>query len=80
VTKVADIEKALGIYDARQLYAAMKTVAWAITAAGPTALAVLHESRTDLAMLCGSTFLLVAGAGARSLERCFAARPEEPEG
>ncbi len=28
----------------------------------------IHESRTDLAQLCGATFLLLAGAGAYSLD------------
>lgn len=28
----------------------------------------LHESRTDLAQLCGSVFLLIVGAGACSLD------------
>jgi uncharacterized membrane protein YphA (DoxX/SURF4 family) len=35
---------------------------------------MLHESRTDLAMLCGAAFLLVAGAGAWSLDERFALR------
>lgn len=28
----------------------------------------IHESRTDVAMLCGSLFLLIVGAGAWSLD------------
>ncbi|MFC9994063.1 DoxX family protein [Nocardia sp. NPDC127526] len=34
----------------------------------------LHESRTDLAQLCGSTFLLLVGAGAYSLDARWTAR------
>jgi putative oxidoreductase len=30
----------------------------------------IHESRVDLAQLCGSLFLLIVGAGALSLDRC----------
>ncbi|WP_412075872.1 DoxX family protein [Streptomyces xanthophaeus] len=30
--------------------------------------AFIHESRTDLAQLCGSLFLLIVGAGAYSLD------------
>ncbi|UQA97546.1 hypothetical protein [Streptomyces halobius] len=43
-----------------------------------------HESRTDLAQLCGSLFLLIVGAGAYSLDvrlhRSAAAWPTEAEG
>lgn len=34
----------------------------------------IHESRTDLAQLCGSLFLLMVGAGAYSLDAYFARR------
>jgi uncharacterized membrane protein YphA (DoxX/SURF4 family) len=33
-----------------------------------------HELRTDLAQLCGSTFLLLAGAGPYSLDANLRAR------
>lgn len=36
----------------------------------------MHESRTDLAQLCGSVFLLVVGAGAYSLDARVRARRE----
>ena len=32
---------------------------------------MLHEARTDLAMLCGATFLVIAGAGAWALDERF---------
>ncbi|MEV6325625.1 DoxX family protein [Nocardia sp. NPDC051787] len=35
----------------------------------------LHESRTDLAQLCGSLFLLIVGAGAYSLDARFSRPP-----
>ena len=41
---------------------------------------MLHESRTDFAMLCGSIFLLLVGAGAWSLEERLAARSLKREG
>lgn len=37
----------------------------------------IHESRTDLAMLCGSIFLLLVGAGAWSLD-ARGSRPADP--
>lgn len=39
---------------------------------------MLHEARTDLAMLCGSLFLLIAGAGAWSLDQLLHLRWREP--
>ncbi len=35
---------------------------------------MLHEARTDLAMLCGSLFLLIVGAGLWSLDARFSSR------
>ena len=35
---------------------------------------MLHEARTDLAMLCGSLFLLIVGAGLWSLDARFTSR------
>jgi putative oxidoreductase len=35
---------------------------------------MLHEARTDLAMLCGAIFLVVAGAGAWALDERLRAR------
>ena len=35
---------------------------------------MLHEARTDLAMLCGSLFLLIVGAGRWSLDARFTPR------
>jgi uncharacterized membrane protein YphA (DoxX/SURF4 family) len=39
--------------------------------------AMAHESRTDLAMLCGAGFLLVAGAGPLALDARIARRAAE---
>lgn len=41
---------------------------------------MLHEGRTDLAMLCGSAFLLAAGAGAWSLDEWIAMRTQARKG
>lgn len=45
--------------------------------------AFLHESRTDLSMLCGSIFLTLVGADRWSLDRLLGARldstPERPQ-
>uniref|UniRef100_A0A5Q5CDP6 DoxX family protein n=1 Tax=Mycobacterium sp. (strain JLS) TaxID=164757 RepID=A0A5Q5CDP6_MYCSJ len=38
----------------------------------------LHESRTDLAQLCGSLFLLIVGAGAYSVDARLRARFDAP--
>ncbi|MFI7317089.1 DoxX family protein [Streptomyces venezuelae] len=38
-----------------------------------------HESRTDLAQLCGSLFLLLAGAGALSLDARLARTAHAPD-
>jgi len=53
--------------------------------AGPSvpktgAWSMLHESRTDLAMLCGSMFLLVAGAGAWSVDEGLRLRLKQRHG
>jgi uncharacterized membrane protein YphA (DoxX/SURF4 family) len=36
-----------------------------------------HEARTDFAMLMGAVFLLIAGAGARSLDARLASNPSD---
>lgn len=41
---------------------------------------MLHEGRTDLAMLCSAAFLLVAGAGAWSLDERWTRRAQERAG
>jgi putative oxidoreductase len=39
-----------------------------------------HEARTDYAMLLGSIFLLIVGAGVASVDRCLGASPQrEPD-
>jgi uncharacterized membrane protein YphA (DoxX/SURF4 family) len=40
--------------------------------------AFLHESRTDLSMLCGSMFLAIVGADRWSLDRLLGGRLESP--
>jgi uncharacterized membrane protein YphA (DoxX/SURF4 family) len=39
---------------------------------------MLHEARTDLSMLLGSIFLLLVGAGGRSLDAVLSRRPAAP--
>ncbi|WP_420063479.1 DoxX family protein, partial [Mycobacteroides chelonae] len=39
----------------------------------------IHESRTDLAQLCGSIFLLIVGAGAYSLDAAINNRSSTSE-
>lgn len=40
--------------------------------------AFLHESRTDLSMLCGATFLAIVGADRWSLDRLVGSRTTSP--
>lgn len=42
--------------------------------------AFLHEPRTDLSMLCGSTFLAIVAADRWSIDRLLGARVDAPEG
>ena len=42
--------------------------------ANPGLLSMLHETRTDVAMMCTAIFLAIVGAGAHSLDARLAAR------
>ena len=42
--------------------------------------AMVHEARTDWAMLLGATFLLLVGAGPLSLDARWASKPKPPDG